>query len=82
VTGARILLIDGNVAEIRVRQVVALGYDSGNGYARVLRRIDPVLQIDIGPDGGPPVSARRGPRGLRRGHDDRIAVRSAARGAA
>jgi hypothetical protein len=41
VSGARILVIDGNVAEIRARQAAALGYDSGKGYARVLRRIDP-----------------------------------------
>jgi GMP synthase (glutamine-hydrolysing) len=47
VTGPRILVIDGNVAEIRARQIAALGYDSGNGYARVLRRIDSSLQIDI-----------------------------------
>jgi|HubBroStandDraft_1064217.scaffolds.fasta_scaffold53075_2 GMP synthase (glutamine-hydrolysing) len=44
---ARILVIDGNVAEIRARQIAALGYDSGSGYARVLRRIDPALTIDI-----------------------------------
>jgi GMP synthase (glutamine-hydrolysing) len=47
VSSARILVIDGNVAEIRARQVAALGYDSGTGYARVLRRIDPQLQVDI-----------------------------------
>jgi GMP synthase (glutamine-hydrolysing) len=47
VTVARILVIDGNVAEIRARQVAALGYDSGVGYARVLHRIDASLQIDI-----------------------------------
>jgi GMP synthase (glutamine-hydrolysing) len=46
-TPARILVIDGNVAEVRARQVAALGYDSGQGYARVLRRIDPELSIDI-----------------------------------
>jgi GMP synthase (glutamine-hydrolysing) len=46
-TGPRILVIDGNVAEIRARQVAALGYDSGTGYARVLHRIDASLQIDI-----------------------------------
>jgi GMP synthase (glutamine-hydrolysing) len=51
----RILVIDGNVAEVRARQVAALGYDSGNGYARVLRRIDPTLHIDIvlAADGAP-----------------------------
>jgi GMP synthase (glutamine-hydrolysing) len=43
----RLLVIDGNVAEIRARQVAALGYDSGAGYARVLQRIDSQLQIDI-----------------------------------
>jgi GMP synthase (glutamine-hydrolysing) len=47
VNAARILVIDGNIGEIRARQVAALGYDSGNGYARVLHRIDPALQIDI-----------------------------------
>jgi GMP synthase (glutamine-hydrolysing) len=40
-------VIDGNVSEIRAKQVAALGYDSGNGYARILRRIDATLQIDI-----------------------------------
>ncbi len=44
---ARILVIDGNVAEIRARLVAALGVDTGNSYARVLRRLDPALQIDI-----------------------------------
>jgi GMP synthase (glutamine-hydrolysing) len=46
-TGARILVIDGNVAEIRARQAAVLGYDSGTGYERVLHRVDPALQIDI-----------------------------------
>src|SRR3984885_8420254 len=46
-TGARILVIDGNVAENRARQVAALGYDSGTGYSRVLRRLDASLHIDI-----------------------------------
>jgi GMP synthase (glutamine-hydrolysing) len=45
--GARILVIDGNVAEVRARQVAALGYDSGNGYAKALHRIEPSLHIDI-----------------------------------
>jgi GMP synthase (glutamine-hydrolysing) len=47
VTGARILVIDGNVAEVRARQEAALGYDSGTGYSRVLHRIDTSLRIDI-----------------------------------
>jgi GMP synthase (glutamine-hydrolysing) len=45
-SGPRILVIDGNVAEIRARQVAALGYDSGTGYARVLRRLDASLHVD------------------------------------
>jgi GMP synthase (glutamine-hydrolysing) len=47
VNGPRILVIDGNVAEIRARQIAALGYDSGTGYARVLHRIDSSLRVDI-----------------------------------
>jgi GMP synthase (glutamine-hydrolysing) len=47
VTVARILVIDGNVAEVRARQVAALGYDSGVGYSRVLHRIEASLRIDI-----------------------------------
>jgi GMP synthase (glutamine-hydrolysing) len=46
-TGARILVIDGNVAEIRARLTAALGYDTGTGYAQVLRRLDPSLHIDV-----------------------------------
>src|SRR3984957_1711926 len=46
-TGARVLVIDGNVAENRARQVAALGYDSGTGYSRVLHRLDASLHIDI-----------------------------------
>jgi GMP synthase (glutamine-hydrolysing) len=44
---ARILVIDGNVAEMRARQVAALGYDTGTGYARVLRRLDASLHVDV-----------------------------------
>jgi GMP synthase (glutamine-hydrolysing) len=47
VTAARILVIDGNVAQVRTRQAAVLGYDSGAGYRRVLHRIDASLQIDI-----------------------------------
>jgi GMP synthase (glutamine-hydrolysing) len=47
VNSARILVLDGNVAEFRARQIATLGYDAGGGYARVLRSIDPSLQIDI-----------------------------------
>jgi len=47
VTATRILVIDGNIAQVRARQAAALGYDSGVGYRRVLHRIDASLQIDI-----------------------------------
>ncbi len=46
-SSARVLVIDGNVAEMRMRQFAALGYDSGSGYARILKRIDSSLHIDI-----------------------------------
>jgi GMP synthase (glutamine-hydrolysing) len=47
VAAPRILVVDGNVAQIRARQQAALGYDSGTGYARVLRRLMKELQCDI-----------------------------------
>ncbi len=58
-SGARILVIDGNVAEIRARQRAARGLDSGTGYAQVLLRIDPSLRIDIvlAADGDPQLPA-------------------------
>ena len=43
----RILVVDGNVAEIRDRQRAALGYDSGTGYAQVLKCLMPELQCEI-----------------------------------
>lgn len=43
----RILVVDGNVAEIRERQRSALGYDSGTGYAQVLQRLLPGIQCEI-----------------------------------
>jgi GMP synthase (glutamine-hydrolysing) len=54
VTSARILVIDGNVAKVRALLSAALGYDSGVGYAQILRRIDPTLHVDIltAADGG------------------------------
>jgi GMP synthase (glutamine-hydrolysing) len=43
----RILIVDGNVAAVRARQAQALGYDSGEGYARVLRELLPGARLDI-----------------------------------
>jgi GMP synthase (glutamine-hydrolysing) len=45
--GARILVIDGNVAEVRARITAAVGYDTGTGYANTLRRIEPSLAVDV-----------------------------------
>jgi GMP synthase (glutamine-hydrolysing) len=47
VRAPRILVVDGNVAEIRDRQRAALGYDSGTGYAQVLKRLMSELQCEI-----------------------------------
>jgi GMP synthase (glutamine-hydrolysing) len=44
---ARVLVVDGNVAEARGKQTAALGYDAGIGYARVLRQLVPGLVCDI-----------------------------------
>lgn len=44
---ARLLVIDGNLAEIRARQQAALGYDSGSGYARVLGELLPGIACDV-----------------------------------
>jgi GMP synthase (glutamine-hydrolysing) len=46
-SGIRILVIDGNVAKVRALQTATLGYDSGTGYAQILKRIDASLDVDI-----------------------------------
>ena len=43
----RILVIDGNVATLRARQRQMLGYDTGEGYARVLRELERAATPDI-----------------------------------
>jgi len=43
----RVLVVDGNVAAHRERQIASVGYDSGKGYATLLRRLDPTLHVDI-----------------------------------
>ncbi|HET7810358.1 MAG TPA: type 1 glutamine amidotransferase [Steroidobacteraceae bacterium] len=43
----RILVIDGNVAELRARHVSMGGTDSGDGYAATLRQIAPGIETDI-----------------------------------
>ncbi|MFI4891501.1 MAG: type 1 glutamine amidotransferase [Steroidobacterales bacterium] len=45
--GPRLLVIDGNVASVRARLRAALGYDTGEGYVRVLGRLDPDIAADI-----------------------------------
>ena len=44
---ARILVIDGNQAEIRARHKSVGGTDSGDGYAATLKRLQPDLEVDI-----------------------------------
>lgn len=44
---ARVLVVDGNVAEMRAKQAAAVGYDAATGYARVLRELAPGLVCDI-----------------------------------
>ena len=43
----RILVLDGNVAAVRARQIAATGYDSGTGYARMLKRLMPDVECDV-----------------------------------
>ncbi len=43
----RLLILDGNVAAIRAKLDAAVGYDSGTGYARMLKRLDPSLECEI-----------------------------------
>jgi GMP synthase (glutamine-hydrolysing) len=47
VPAPRILVVDGNAADVRARQFAAVGYDSGDGYARILRRLMPDLACDV-----------------------------------
>ncbi|MFO1400961.1 MAG: type 1 glutamine amidotransferase [Steroidobacteraceae bacterium] len=44
---ARVLVIDGNRAETRARQVAAGGQPSGEGYVATLRQLHPGLHCDI-----------------------------------
>jgi GMP synthase (glutamine-hydrolysing) len=44
---ARILVIDGNQAEIRAKHKSVGGTDSGDGYAATLKRLQPGLEVDI-----------------------------------
>jgi GMP synthase (glutamine-hydrolysing) len=43
----RILVIDGNQAEIRAKHQSVGGTDSGDGYAATLKRLQPDLEVDI-----------------------------------
>jgi GMP synthase (glutamine-hydrolysing) len=44
--GPRLLVIEGNLADLRDFQVAAIGYDAGTGYARVLRHLSPDAVCD------------------------------------
>jgi len=43
----RVLIIDGNQAEIRNHHVTLGGTDSGDGYAATLKRMAPDIEVDI-----------------------------------
>jgi GMP synthase (glutamine-hydrolysing) len=43
----RILVIDGNQAEVRAKHKSMGGTDSGDGYAATLKRLHPDLEVDI-----------------------------------
>jgi len=47
VTGPRVLVVDGNRAETRARQVAAGGHDSGDGYVETLTGLMPGLRCDV-----------------------------------
>jgi len=44
---SRILVVDGNQAEVRARHVSVGGTDSGDGYAATLKRLAPGVECDI-----------------------------------
>lgn len=44
---ARVLVIDGNQAEVRAKHRSVGGTDSGDGYAATLMRLQPDLEVDI-----------------------------------
>jgi GMP synthase (glutamine-hydrolysing) len=43
----RILVMDGNVAELRARHVAVGGTDSGDGYAATLKQLAPGIETDV-----------------------------------
>jgi GMP synthase (glutamine-hydrolysing) len=46
-TAPRILILDGNTAAVRAKLQAAVGYDSGQGYARMLQRLVPSAACEI-----------------------------------
>jgi len=75
VTVRRILVVDGNTAAVRARQVETLGYATGEGYANALRHIDDSLVIDIVTPADGPVEW---PSGLTLSAYDGVAVTGSA----
>jgi GMP synthase (glutamine-hydrolysing) len=71
----RILVVDGNRAETRARQVAAGGQPSGEGYVAVLQALHPGLQCDIVRPADAPVSL---PGGVGLADYDGVAVTGSA----
>lgn len=46
-SGLRLLVLDGNLAAVRAKLHAAVGYDSGDGYARMLHRLAPDADCDV-----------------------------------
>ncbi len=46
-SGIRILVLDGNIASVRAKLVAAVGYDSGVGYMRRLKRLEATVECEI-----------------------------------
>ena len=45
--GPRLLIVEGNLAEVRSRQIALIGHDAGEGYIRVLKRLLPSATCDV-----------------------------------
>ena len=74
-SGPRVLVIEGNVASLRARQREMLGYDTGEGYARTLQRLEPGLTADIV---RPADAAVEFPAGVALGDYDGVAITGSA----
>ena len=71
----RVLVVDGNLAATRARQIAAGGHDSGEGYVATLASLLPELQCDIVRPADQPVHL---PAGVRLEDYDGVAITGSA----